>query len=73
MVITNRKGLYSMRDTRLKDVSAMLVRGEDKYGYWGRDPEPKEDFDPVCIATMQETRTRFRAATKDKVISGITS
>ncbi|MEC7489030.1 MAG: phytanoyl-CoA dioxygenase family protein [Pseudomonadota bacterium] len=29
--------------------SAILVRGNDKYGYWKRDPVPKRDLDPANL------------------------
>ena len=36
-----------VRETRFDGATAMLVRGRDQYGYWGSDPEPREDFDPI--------------------------
>ena len=30
--------------------TAYLVRGEDKYGYWNRDPFPERDLDPANVA-----------------------
>ena len=59
-----------VRETRFEGSTAMLVRGEDKYGHWGRDPEPQEDFDPVCIQAMHDTRALYLAATADKIESG---
>ena len=32
--------------------SALLVRGEDRFGHWDPDPEPRFDLDPVCIEAM---------------------
>ncbi len=28
---------------------AMLVQGEDRFGHWDADPEPRFDLDPVCL------------------------
>jgi non-haem Fe2+, alpha-ketoglutarate-dependent halogenase len=61
-----------VRETRIEDATAMLVRGRDTNGYWKPDPEPKVDFDPVCIEMMLQTRARFKAATNDKVAANIT-
>ena len=33
--------------------SAMLVRGQDRFGHWDPDPEPRFDLDPVCMAMME--------------------
>ena len=35
--------------------SALLVRGEDRYGHWDPDPEPRFDLDPVCIEAMERS------------------
>ena len=48
----------------------MLVRGRDTFGHWGQDPEPSEDFDPVCIQAMHDTRALYLAATAAKIDSG---
>lgn len=61
-----------VRDTLLDLPTAMLVRGNDSYGYWGRDPEPKVDFDQDCIRLMEETRARFKAVQARKVREGVT-
>jgi hypothetical protein len=62
-----------VRETRIEDATAMLVRGKDTHGYWKHDPEPEIDFDPHCIDVMMQTRAQFKAATNDKVAQGITS
>jgi hypothetical protein len=62
-----------VRETRIENATAMLVRGRDTHGYWQPDPEPKLDFDPVCIEMMLQTRARFKAATNDKVAANITA
>lgn len=62
-----------VRDTLMEAPTAMLVRGRDTHGYWGRDPEPKVDFDQDCIRLMEETRARFKAVQARKVHDGVTS
>lgn len=62
-----------VRDTLMDQPTAMLVRGRDTHGYWGRDPEPKVDFDQDCIKLMEETRARFKAVQARKVRDGVTS
>ena len=32
-----------------------LVRGADRHGHWQEDPEPKEDFDPICSKALDAT------------------
>lgn len=59
-----------VRETRFTGSTAMLVRGRDKFGHWGQDPEPSEDFDPVCIQAMHDTRALYLAATAAKIDSG---
>ena len=59
-----------VRETRFDGSTAMLLRGRDRYGYWGCDPEPREDFDPVCIQTMLDTRALYIKATANKIDAG---
>lgn len=59
-----------VRETRFEGATAMLLRGEDKYGFWGADPAPKKDFDPNCINAMLETRKKFMSITEKKIESG---
>ena len=33
--------------------TAILVRGVDEFGYWGRDQEPKCDLDPDCMEAIK--------------------
>lgn len=33
--------------------TATLVRGTDTYGYWGPDPVPRHDLDPVCMEKIR--------------------
>jgi hypothetical protein len=48
----------------------MLLRGEDKYGYWGADPLPKHDLDQDCINAMTDTREKFMSITAQKIEAG---
>ena len=59
-----------VRETRFEGSTAMLLRGEDKYGYWNPDPEPEKDFDPVCIQAMHDTRALYLQATTTKINAG---
>lgn len=59
-----------VRETRFEGSTAMLVRGEDQFGYWGRDPEPNEDFDPICLQAMHDTRALYLSATANKIEAG---
>ncbi len=56
-----------VRETRFEGSTAMLLRGEDRFGHWGSDPEPWEDFDPVCIQAMRDTRALYLNATQSKI------
>jgi len=40
--------------------SALLVRGEDRYGHWDPDPVPKEDLDPDCMAFLTDMWARYQ-------------
>lgn len=62
-----------VRDRLVEHPTAMLVRGTDPHGYWGRDPEPAVDFDPECIRLMEQTRAQFKAAQARKVQDGVVS
>ena len=33
-----------------------MVRGSDRHGHWREDPEPRDDFDPVCIEPGRDLR-----------------
>jgi hypothetical protein len=39
----------------------MLLRGKDTYGHWGRDPWPKSDWDPDCLAALERTWDLYHA------------
>ena len=59
-----------VRETRFDGATAMLLRGADNSGNWLPDPEPKRDFDPVCIDKMDQTLAHFRASTNQKIDAG---
>ena len=40
--------------------TATLVRGEDKYSHWDREPVPKTDLDPDCMAFLRQSWARYR-------------
>jgi hypothetical protein len=40
--------------------SALLVRGEDRYGYWDADPRPAYDFDPPAFQAMRAAWGAYR-------------
>ena len=52
--------------------SATLVRGRD-YGHFVLEPQPKEDFDPVCIALYDRivVQSRARAESEAKALDGM--
>lgn len=39
--------------------AALLVRGEDKYGHWDHDPEPRYDFDPVAMEAVRRGQAGY--------------
>lgn len=41
--------------------TALLVRGEDKYGHWDQDPLPKTDLDPDTLAFLTEMWSRYQS------------
>ncbi len=59
-----------VRETRFQGATAMLLRGKDEYGYWGTDPDPRHDLDPLCIKAMEETRAKFMQITEQKIAEG---
>lgn len=62
-----------VRETRFDGATAMLLRGEDRLGYWAPDPTPTQDFDPDCIQAMLDYRRRFKDAARRKVVAGVRS
>ena len=43
----------------LQNSTATLVRGNDRHGHWQEDPEPKEDFDPICLKALDTTYSEY--------------
>jgi hypothetical protein len=39
--------------------AALLVRGEDKYGHWDFDPEPRFDFDPIAMEAVRRGQAGY--------------
>lgn len=50
-----------VKQTKVRD-SAMLVRGEDRYGYFDWEPEPVADLDQAALAAHEEATQRMIAA-----------
>lgn len=40
--------------------ASILVRGEDRHGYWDDDPVPRFDLDPVAMAAMKRAQDAYR-------------
>jgi non-haem Fe2+, alpha-ketoglutarate-dependent halogenase len=40
--------------------SALLMRGENRWGYWDADPEPRFDQDPICMAKLHAAWDEYR-------------
>jgi hypothetical protein len=53
-----------VRQAQFEGATAMVLRGKDRNGYWKPDPEPRYDFDPVCLAALDEAWVRYRTAMK---------
>lgn len=49
--------------------SAMLVAGEDRYGHWDRDPEPKRDLDPDSLAYLDSIWGQYRDETATQQVA----
>ena len=49
--------------------SAMLVAGEDNYGYWDRDVEPQMDLDPKSLAFLDSVWGQYRDENATKQMS----
>jgi ectoine hydroxylase-related dioxygenase (phytanoyl-CoA dioxygenase family) len=50
--------------------SALLVRGEDRYGHWDRDPIPRFDYDPVGVAANEEQTAVYYSNTRQLAKEG---
>ncbi len=55
-----------VRETAFPGASAILMRGEDRYGHWLPEMRPKQDFDPDCMAELQRVLTMYRTAPSDR-------
>lgn len=49
-----------VRQTAYDGATAVLVRGRDTYGHWAPEPEPRFDMDPLCLAELDHTFTRYK-------------
>lgn len=45
----------TVRETRFPGASALVLRGRDWCGHWGRDRLPRHDWDPDCLAELDRT------------------
>lgn len=50
-----------VRETNNPNATAMVVRGRDTHGYWGIDPVPKVDWDPVCLEALDKGWKHYQA------------
>lgn len=39
---------------------SILMRGEDRFGHWDDDPEPRKNFDPVSMAALKVFQDNYR-------------
>lgn len=53
-----------VRQVQYEGATATVLRGRDRFGHWKPDPQPQQDFDPICLAAMDEAWTRYRTAMK---------
>ena len=51
-----------VRQVQFDEATAILLRGSDPEGNWLPDPEPKEAFDPACLAALDVAWTRYQTA-----------
>ncbi|MGE0628407.1 MAG: phytanoyl-CoA dioxygenase family protein [Hyphomicrobiaceae bacterium] len=55
-----------VRETNFPGASAMLLRGEDRYGHWKPDLRPKQDFDPDCVAELDRVLMLYKTAPNNR-------
>ena len=48
----------SVRQTRVADDTAALLRGTDRFGHYRHEPRPAADFDPACRAFQADIALR---------------
>jgi non-haem Fe2+, alpha-ketoglutarate-dependent halogenase len=53
-----------VRQVQFAGATATVLRGQDRFGHWQPEPQPKQDFDPVCLAAMDEAWARYRTSMK---------
>lgn len=46
---------------QLQESAATLVRGEDRFGHWRKDPKPERDFDPACLAALDASYREYKS------------
>lgn len=51
-----------VRQTQFENATASLVRGVDTHGHWLPEPIPQEEWDPVCVAAMDQAWEQYLAA-----------
>jgi len=56
----------SMKQHAVKNDSAMLIRGEDHYGYFESDPQPPDKFPMDAKERMAELTDRYEQITNDE-------
>ncbi|MEE8333776.1 MAG: phytanoyl-CoA dioxygenase family protein [Alphaproteobacteria bacterium] len=52
----------TIRDVKYPGASAMLLRGEDTQGHWARDPWPGKDWDPACLAALDNAWRLYQSS-----------
>lgn len=50
-----------VRQEKDPDDTAMLVRGQDRFGHWGPDVAAASDLDPAAVAHQADLEARYRA------------
>jgi len=49
-----------VRQIQFDNATAIQIRGRDAAGYWVPDPEPRFEFDPVCMEALDEYWARYK-------------
>ena len=50
-----------VRELRYPNATAMVLRGRDTEGHWGRDPVPKSDWDADCLAALDRSWETYKS------------
>ncbi len=53
-----------VKQVQYEGATATVLKGRDRFGHWKPDPVPAHDFDPACLAALDEAWTRYRFAMK---------